>query len=283
MLAIAFTSFKEALKKKLILLIIVMTVVYLAALTIMMHFIAESIREGTADTYAMFTFGVQFVSVLGLYFSTMLVAFLTIMASAGAVSSEIESGVIHGIITKPLRRFEYILGKYLGLAGLLLVYSIVLYCAVIMLPGMVGVSAVKGMGTVPLIKGMLYFILGPLVILALSFFGSVRFKTVNNGIFVIAIYILGLAGGMMEQIGAVLGSEGVAKCGIISSLISPFDTIYRHMEAAIFSSVGFTNPFFGGQNLLPNTVPSNAMTVYTIFYAAVLIFAAIRRFNRKDL
>ncbi len=75
----------------------------------------------------MYEFVVSFVSVPGFYFSSMLVAFLAIMSSIGAVSSEIESGVIHGVITKPVKRLEYVLGKYLGLAALLTAYSIFLW------------------------------------------------------------------------------------------------------------------------------------------------------------
>lgn len=150
------------------------------------------------------------------------------------------------------------------------------------MPFILNVPSLNNMGFLPLFKGLLYFILEPLAVLALSLYGSVSFKTLNNGIFVIIFYIIGLAGGMAEQLGSTIKSEGLYKIGILSSLISPFDAIYRKMISEIFSSIGLTNPLFGPMSLT-NTVPSTWMTVYTFLFMAVFIILSLREFSKKDI
>lgn len=128
----------------------------------------------------------------------------------------------------------------------------------------------------------MFFILEPLAILSLCIYGSVTFKTLNNGIFVIAIYMLGLIGGIVEQVGVLVKVDAMYKWGIISSLISPFDITYRQMLASVFKSVGLTNPLFGA-SMISGTTPSKWMTVYTLIYTFGLVLLAVRKFGKKDI
>jgi hypothetical protein len=70
--------------------------------------------------------------------------------------------------------------------------------------------------------------------------------------------------------------------GIISSLISPFDIIYRQMLSSMFENIGIRNPFMavGG---MTSTTPSIWMLIYIIVYIPVLVILAIRKFRLKDI
>lgn len=216
------------------------------------------------------------------YFSSMLVAFLTIMVSVGSISSEVESGVIHSVITRPIKRSSYVLGKYLGLGVLTVSYSIFLFAAIISICAIFQLPIVKTLEPMNVIKGLLFFVLEPIAILSLSIFGSASFKTLSNGIFVVSIYILGLIGGVMEQIGTLLKNQGLVNWAIVSSLISPFDIIYRQMLSSIFSNLGITNPF-GLVNGTAGTTPSIWMLIYILAYIPVMIIFAIKKFRVKDI
>lgn len=283
MMAIAMASFMEALRKKIILLVGILTLVYLFLFGLIIYFTVKDISKmGTENSIGVYFMASQMISILGFYFSSMLVAFLTIMASVGSISSEIESGILHSIITRPIKRIEYVMGKYLGLAVLVITYSLLLFSSVLLICYLFKLPAINAINSTSLIKGFLYFILEPIAILSLSIFGSVVFKTLTNGIFVIAIYILGLIGGMMEQIGALIKNENLLNWGIFSSLISPFDVIYRLMTSTIFSNLGVTNPLFGPASL-SNTTPSMWMLLYILIYILGLLVWSIRKFERKDI
>jgi ABC-type transport system involved in multi-copper enzyme maturation permease subunit len=282
-IAIAAASFKEALRKKLFILVAAVTIVYLTLFGVINHFAVEDLtRAGTLNSVNALDVASNILSFLGFYFSSMLVAFLTIMISLGSISSEVESGVIHSIITRPIKRSSYVLGKYIGLGVLSASYGIFLFAAIMAICTIFKLPIVNTLGPLNVIKGLLFFILEPIAILSLSIFGSAAFKTLSNGIFIISIYILGLIGGVMEAIGSMLQNQSLVNLGIISSLISPFDIIYRQMLSSMFQGIGIRNPFMavGG---MTGTTPSIWMLIYIFVYIPALVILAIRKFRLKDI
>lgn len=284
MFAIASASFKEAVRKKLFYLVGLVTLIYLVLFSLVTYFYARDINENfNGNAVKIYMLASQVISVLGFYFSSMLLAFLTIVASVSSISQEVENGTIHSIITKPIKRWEYVLGKYSGLAVLLAGYSTLLYFSILIICYFTKLPLVTRFEPQAVLKGLAFFILQPIALLSLSTFGSASFKTLTNGIFVVAFYILGLIGGMMEQIGSMLNNTKAPYfIGIFTSLLSPFDIIYRQMNLSVFSSVGIANPFAGPAGL-SSTLPSKWMILYIFAYVIGLVLLAIRNFNRKDI
>lgn len=283
MIAIAAASLKEAIRKRIIILVAVLTFVYLTLFGLVTHFsVKELAAAGTLNTINAIDVASNIVSFLGFYFSSMLVAFLTIMISVGSISSEVESGVIHSIVTRPIKRSSYVLGKYLGLWVLSVAYSIFLFTAIISICAIFKLPLINTIKPLNIIKGLLFFTLEPIAILSLSIFGSASYKTLSNGIFVISLYILGLIGGVMEVIGSMLQNQSLVNLGIISSLISPFDIIYRQMLSAMFDGIGIRNPFMIVDGMT-STAPSIWMLIYILAYIPGLVILAMRKFRLKDI
>ena len=57
--------------------------------------------------------------VLGLYGVQFLAVLLGLFLGVASVSPEIDSGALHAVLARPLSRLEYLLGRFLALAGLL--------------------------------------------------------------------------------------------------------------------------------------------------------------------
>lgn len=283
MKAIMMANFKEALRKKLFLLGALVTLVYLGLFTLLMSMVEKDIhRMGNDASGMMVNTALPIVSIVGFYFSSMLVALLTILLSVGSISQDVESGVLHAILTRPIRRVEFVLGKYFGLAVFLTGYSTFLYFALLFIPWAVGFPIQSSLAFSDILNGYLLFILQPLTLLALSLLGSVSLKTLGNGVLMAALYILGLIGGMMEQFGGFLGNRDLVTIGILSSLVSPFDVIYRKMTSVLFSRTGMGNPMFGS-GLAGNAEPSAWMMAYVGMYLLAMLFLAIRKFGKKDI
>lgn len=284
MLAIALSSFREALKKKIVLIIAILTFIYIVVLTAITYYGMTYLKKSGAGMSAgeFLSSASMLVSVLGFYFSSMIAALLTIMASVGAISADIESGVIYSVISKPIKRSDYVMGKFLGLSVLSAAYSAFLFIYIVILNYAIGVPPLDKPNATVLLEGLAIFVLEPLVILSVSIWGGTTFKTINNGIFMVALYILGIMGGMMEQIGSITGLEGLEQSGVIISLISPFDTIYRKMTDIIYSSsnmqLTFSSPLF-----LSGKAPSDWMILYVCLFAVLMLSLAVRKFNRKDM
>jgi hypothetical protein len=150
------------------------------------------------------------------------------------------------------------------------------------IPWAVGFPIQSSLTFSAVLNGYLLFILEPLTLLALSLLGSVSLKTLGNGILMAALYILGLIGGMMEQFGGFLGNRDLVTIGILSSLVSPFDVIYRKMTTVLFSRTGMGNPMFG-PGVAGNAEPSAWMMAYVGLYLLAMLFVAIRKFGKKDI
>lgn len=284
MFTIIKVTFKEALKKKVFHLMLIMTIIYLSIFIVLLYLVLQNLHEEKLSSIAIFYSISTFVSIFGFYFSSMITSLLTIMLSIGSISSEIENGTIETIISKPLKRSAYISGKFLGTALLIITYSIILYSLITIIPNLIYPSFIKNFGSLNLFRGLFFFILQSLVILAISLYGSISFKTLNNGIFVVSIYILSLIGGMIEQIGMAFDISQLTNFGIITSLLSPSDTIYRKMLSVIFTDIGFKNTLAGPALLASSlSTPSIWMLIYVFLYSGLFLFLAFRKFQKKDI
>ena len=67
-------------------------------------------RVGTREIY-------NFLAMAGLYVVNFLVVMMTVLTSVDTLAGEIASGTMQAVATKPLRRFEIVLGKWLGFGG----------------------------------------------------------------------------------------------------------------------------------------------------------------------
>src|SRR5690606_16309908 len=79
---------------------------------------------------------------LGLAAMSLFGLFIAVFIGIGLIAREIERRSIYAVLAKPIRRHEFIIGKYLGLVGTLLVnlavmaaaYYVVLACLAWLLP-----------------------------------------------------------------------------------------------------------------------------------------------------
>ena len=124
--AVARNSFVSAMRMKMAIVFMLLLVVLLPVMCI------TSTGDGTTKGRAQ-----SFVS-YGLGLTSFLLSILTIIASCYSLSSDIKHKQIYTVITKPIRRFELILGKVLGVIVLnlmlLFVFSSIIYTLTIQIP-----------------------------------------------------------------------------------------------------------------------------------------------------
>ena len=225
------------------------------------------------------------MTVMGLQFSSMLLTLLTIMLSAGSVSSDLETGLVHGILSRPLRRMEYVLGKLLGLAAMVAASATVFYALLLLIGRIANLSTDTSLSAGQVFGGWLLFLTAPLGMLCLTLWGSVNFKTVPNGILMIFIFILGQIGGMVEMVGQMLNSRSVSVAGIFLSVVSPFHMLYVTCQNFLLPSSSLTQNAMqmAGGLTGSGAAPSAWMYVYTGVYVAAFVLLALRGFAKKDI
>ncbi len=280
-LAVAGLTFREARRRWVVVAAFVMTLGYLGIYGTGLYFASKdimSVAGGTGmDEIALKMIGAQMLS-LGLFPSSLIVGLVAVFASVASISGDLDSGVAHAVLTRPIRRSELVLGKYLGLAFMLTVYSLLVMGAVVaMAVGFVDAP------TDNLVGALALFVLEPLVLCAVAVLGSTRLPTLANGVLCTALYGIAFIGGIIEQIGSLIASEVMLNIGILTSLLMPADAIHRRAVAELLPPAMLLDPAGGGVSFSASAVPSGWMILYAVLFPAMMVLTGMWVLKRRDL
>ncbi len=278
-LSIARFTFKEALRKKVLLGAAVLSLGFLALFAIGNYFAYRDFMGHivpSGSTAVMLPVIAGAMTIAGLYVVNFLAGLLAIFAAVGTIASEIDSGTLHAIVPKPVQRWEIVLGKWLGYALMLGTYLTLMSAGVILT-----MRTIWGVLPPNPAPGIAMMLLCTLLLLSLTVLGSTLLATVANGIVVFMLYGVALLGGFIEQLGSLVQNETMVNIGIITSLLIPSDVLWKMasylLQPQEMLARSVSTPIFGG------SAPNAAMTVYAVAYTAAALFLAIAAFNRRDL
>lgn len=270
---ITWLTFHEARRRKMVLAALAMGGLFLLLYAIGVSLITRNMQEEGGGE-AMRRFGYNLLLIAGLYVVHFLTVMLAIFASVDTIAGEIATHTIQALVTKPVRRWQIVLGKWLGYAGMLLLYLGLLGGGIFLIMYLV-------VGYLPAnpLAGLLLLMLEALVLLSLSMLGGTRFSTLTNGVLLFMLYGVAFIGAWVEQIGALLQSHAAVNVGIVTSLLLPVEALWRRasylMQPPLLSSI--PSPFSG------TSPPSEAMVIYAGLYAAAALGLAMLVFSRRDL
>ncbi|CAN5832501.1 ABC transporter permease [soil metagenome] len=281
-LLIARLTLQEAVRRKLVWAVLALSVLFVVLYIYGFQTVVDDVdtfnaeRGGAPQQLLPRDVQMSIIVMLGLWTVNFLAGVMTIFAAVGAISSEIEAGTLHVIVTKPLNRFEIIAGKYLGFLTMIVIYISLMFGSVIV------TSRVVGDYTAPnLLSGLALMILVSTILLSLTMLGSTIFSTMANGVIVFMLYGMALTGGLVEQIGTSLDNDTMIRIGVASSVLVPSDSMWKlasyKVQPAIAVSLTGPNPF---GTFVP---PSDFAVRYAIFYCLVIVLASMLAFQRRDL
>ncbi|HEV2350950.1 MAG TPA: ABC transporter permease subunit [Terriglobia bacterium] len=217
---------------------------------------------------------------VGLYAVDGLAVVMTVLTSVDTLSGEIASGTVHAIATKPVPRWQILLGKWLGFMGMLSVYLFTMVGGITLATYALSSHYATGVTPHHFIRGMGLMWIECVLLLTLTFFFGTKFSTLTNGVLALGFHALAFIGGWIEQAGALTHSPRAVTVGIVASLIMPSESLWRRaefeMQSPVIGSLQFS-PFSNA------SVPSPAMVAYAVIYIAVFLGLAIHRFGRRDL
>lgn len=267
-------TFREAAKKKILLTALIAGAAFLAIFGVGLHFQIEDFGARATAPFIRYQV-LSAMLMVGLYTVDLLSVVMTILTSVDTLAGEISSGTIQAIATKPVARWQILIGKWLGFAGMVGGYI------ALMFGGTVGVAYWLG-GVTPEnpIRGALLVLLECLLALTVTFMFGTWYSTLTNGVIVLGLFGFAFLGGWLEQMSGFTESARLVMLGIVSSLIMPSEAIWRRaayeMQSPLAGSLQFT-PF---ANV---SVPSWTMIGYAGFYLVVALAIAVYHFHARDL
>jgi ABC-2 type transport system permease protein len=212
---------------------------------------------------------------MGLYAVDLLAVLMTILTSIDTLSGEIASGTIQAIATKPVPRWQLLLGKWLGFCGMLSGYIAIMVGGVnAMTYVMAGVTARH------LVRGLSLMWMESIVLLSVTFAFATYFSTLTTGVLTLGLHGLAFLGGWIEQFGAITQTSRAVNVGIVASILMPSEALWRR------AAFEMQSPLASAMRISPFStlsVPSVAMIFYALLYLAMALTVAIRRFSQRDL
>ncbi|CAG7617021.1 ABC transporter permease [Paenibacillus allorhizosphaerae] len=295
MITIIGMTWKEMLRKKVMLLTLLMTVVFLIAFwfvasTLGNRFLGISTRidpesaEFLIERYV--TGGV--ILTLGFFFGSFVVAFLSIFSSFSVIAGEAEQGVLQALLPRPIPRWQWYAGRWIGFVSLGIGYALLLFCSILAVTRM-HATIPSDLGSLTL-SFLLFASVVPILI-SISMLGSCYFSALGNGVFMTMLFGVGWLGGMIEKLAGSFPLDQVVIKPLMTiagvmSLLMPADAIQRRMLAEMFNLSELQGIVNLNRSLGPfafNQVPSNAFLLYAAAYTLLALLAGFWLFKRKDL
>lgn len=204
---------------------------------------------------------------LGLTAVSLFGVVIAIFIGIGLVSKEIEKRTLYTVLSRPVRRWQFIIGKFFGLAGTLVVNT---FCMAIGVFAALFYVSHKFVRADALILVALYFIvLEFLIICALSLLFSSFSSPLLSAVFAFSLFVIGSFAQDLRNFAGM--AHGVSRwAALAASYLLPNLSAFN-----IITSVAHEQPV-AGQLIVQNTL-------YAIFYAAIALSGAVLIFEYRDL
>jgi len=278
-LLIARYTLHEAARKRLLLAVLVLTVLFLAVYGVGSQLLADEIRRNVSRGPAL-PFVAGLMSLMAFYIVSFLGGLLAIFIALGSIAGEVETGTILALAARPIRRWQIVAGKWLALALLVTCYLVTVSTGVLVLSQRsTGYAPPNAAGAVTLI------VLEAVLLLSLTMLGSASLSTLTNGAIVFMLYGVAWVGGLVESVGSIFGNNAMINAGIVASLLVPSDALWKgasfHLQpVAMILAQNVSpaaNPFAAAT---PMAMP---MLVYSVLYTVTCLLLAMRVFSARDL
>jgi len=251
--AIASNTFREAVRDR-VLYNLIGFAVLMAGAAILVGQISVDIEK-----LVVINLGLTAVSLFGVI--------IAIFIGIGLVSKEIDKRTLYTVLSRPVQRWEFILGKFFGLAGTLVVNTICMAAGVFL--AMLYVTHKLQPSDASVLAALYFIVLQFLIVTSLALLFSSFSSPLLSAVFAFAVFVIGsFSGDLREFAGAQSGAShwvAMAAARIIPN----------------FSGLNVISMVAHGEPVAANLIFAN--TAYTFFYAAMVLCAAVLIFERRNL
>ena len=280
MRVVAVHALRESLRRRVFVVVLVMSVVFLGLFAWGASEVFEDVNSFGVNEFGVDADILAGATVLGLamfailFLSAVLATFLTL----DAVRGDADRGLLQPLIVRPLGRTAYLGGRLLAAATVSAAYAASLFGACVVVTGLIGWWPDQVLGPALGLAG------AAAVIAAIALLGSVVLGTTANGIAVFMIFGAGLVAGLLGQLGEGLNSETLTDISDVASWLLPFEALYQDGLARLTAGVTGTTELivnlgpFGGANQ-----GGALLWPWAIAFVAATFAAAAALFRRRDL
>jgi ABC-type transport system involved in multi-copper enzyme maturation permease subunit len=251
--AIASNTFREAVRDR-VLYNLIGFAVLMAGASILVGQISVDIEK-----LVVINLGLTVVSLFGVV--------IAIFIGIGLVSKEIDKRTLYTVLSRPVQRWEFILGKFFGLAGTLAINTICMAAGVFL--SLLYVAHHLERADSSILVALYFIVLQFVMVTALALLFSSFSSPLLSAVFAFALFVIGSFSADLRGIAAM-------SKGAVHWLTTGVAYVVPNFSALnVISSVAHGEPV-AGQLILVNTT-------YSLFYTAMVLCGAVLIFERRNL
>ncbi len=269
--AIAAYTWREGIRKKTLIGFLLLSLLVIFGSTFMTAFMTQATVSGNVETDVetkiIKDICVSAISIFGVL--------ITIFMSASVVPNEMENKVIYTVLSKPVRRYQYLLGKFLGVQFIVIV-NLLLMSLLFMIALFIKEQVVPTLLLWSALLTYFQFLIVSAFTFAISCTSTSSVLPTISGLF---IYI---TGNLTEYLNDVSNRSGTTDSGI--------DTIIGKIASLLYKILPNLRNFDLRNQILylaPNDPPADVQIPNLILYGLLYGFAgyllAQVLFSRKEL
>jgi Cu-processing system permease protein len=281
-LTIAGHALREAARRRVLLVVALLTVGFLALFALGAREVFQALeRDRAGGPIPLDDQALAGGTLLGLamFVAQFLGVALAIFLTHGAIRGDAERGLLQPLVVRPVGRTTLLAGRFLAAGAVCATYVVVVFAAAAVI-----VHAAGDFTAGSVVEPAAGLALGVLSIVAFSLLGSTLLGTTANGIAVFMVFGAGLAAGLLGQIGEALDVAGLETASEIIAWAVPFEALYQHGLHALTADVSGIagvivqlGPFGGAE------AAAAALWPWALAWTAAVLALAARSFARRDL
>lgn len=273
-ITIAHLTVSEARRRRIVLAAALCALAFLAFYATAVFFVHRELIKDPGASFPQRQVTLAMFTVVGFFAANFLSVVFALLLPIDTLSGEIDSGVMQTLAAKPLSRAEIVLGKWAGHLLIAFTYLLGISTGIVLIA-----RTIAGYLPLNVAPALPLMMLEVTLLLSVSIAGGARLNTITNGVVALAFYAIAFVGGFVEQIGVVTGVSSARTIGIVVSLISPADALWRlaiyQMQPAIVR--GLETP------LTTFSVPTFLMVWWAVGFTVLTLVYGVRTFTRRNL
>ena len=281
MLTIARLTIGEAARRRVLWVLAALAVVAVGLTTWGVYALVNGARDDGVGELEIKFFVSQILIFIAFMFGFVLVMTAAFFGSP-AIATDLESGVAQALLARPLRRSSYLLGRWLGLAVVIVAYAVI--CGGL---AIAAVGLVSGYVPPDPILPVAYLAGQALVLLSLTVLLSTRLPPIAGGAIAVVAYGLAWMAGVLGKIGLALGTTTLVTIGDALRFVLPTDALWQGVVYGLEPSfvINAVNDVFveRGSPFFAAAPPSLPIVAWSAIWVVLVLVLAVNQLRRREL
>lgn len=279
-LTIAVLTLREASRRKVMLALAVLTVVLLTLSGWGISRLAAEADSGGLTTGERLLASSQILNLVMFGFS-LIAALGTAFLAGPTLAGETESGIALAVLARPIRRSEFLLGKWLGLVAFGTVYIVLAGLAQCLV-----VRAAADFWPPRPVEALALLAAQVVVLLTLALLLSTVVSPMASGVVSVGLFGAAWVAGVVGGVGTALDNASVERVGTVSRILLPTDGLWRGAMNAFQDPGVFLRADDGSFAAFPFLSAASltgAYLAWSAVWVAMIWALAATSFQRRNL